>query len=53
MLQSHQKSYFLCSKEDRKLFRDEYSKLLNQTKYKGFQGPNPITIETKHLQKRT
>ena len=53
MLQSHQKSYFYVVKKIVKLFRDEYSKLLNQTKYKGFQGPNPITIETKHLQKRT
>jgi hypothetical protein len=53
MLQSHQKSYFLCGKQDRKLFRDEYSSLLKQSKYKGFQGPNPITIETKHLQKRS
>ena len=53
ILQSHQKSFYLSSKKDRKTFRDEYTSLLGLSKYKGFQGPNPITIEQKHIQKRS
>ena len=53
MLQSHQKSYFICSKDDRKIFREQYTKLLGLTKYRGFQGPNSITIERKHIDKRS
>ena len=52
ILQSHQKSYFLSTKEDRKMLRDAYTELLKTKKFKGFQGPNSITIEPKHIQKR-
>ena len=52
ILQSLQKSYFLISKSEKIKVKEHFSNLLKLKKYKGFQGPNPVTIEPKFLSKK-
>ena len=48
ILQAYQQSYFIIKKSDIIKVKDQYTSLL-KARYKGFHGPNNITLERKHV----
>ena len=50
ILQAYQQSYFIIKKSDIQKVKEQYMSLL-KSRNKGFQGPNNVTLERKHIVK--